>query len=272
MPEVLSRVLTELVLAIAIIASLTGLELIAPVERISIQSRVRGLILRCVGGLAGAALLYIFHRGWAALGVTPLIRIPISGLLGNVIGSGLGLIFADFCGYWNRRFQHRFLWPIHAVHHSITELSAAACYGHFLERGLQFLLFALPLSLVSFEWAPLPFVIVALRSISESYIHSPTKLSLGPASILFVDNRYHRIHHSIEAQHAGKNFGVLLSIWDRMFGTIRVPTAAEWPRTGIVGQPPPRTLVDYLLFPARVISAAPSRMPESPTERPRRSA
>ena len=46
--------------------------------------------------------------------------------------------------------------------------------------------------------------------------------------------QYHRIHHSIEPRHQDKNFGVLLTVWDRLFGTMN-RNYDEYPATGVIG-------------------------------------
>ncbi len=59
----------------------------------------------------------------------------------------------------------------------------------------------------------------------------------------------HRIHHSREPQHFNKNFGVVTSVWDRLFGTAYFPAKDEWPDTGIVNQSEPSTVREFL-FPS----------------------
>jgi hypothetical protein len=51
---------------------------------------------------------------------------------------------------------------------------------------------------------------------------------------VFVTPQYHRIHHSIEPRHQDKNFGNLLTVWDRMFGTMN-RNYDEYPATGVIG-------------------------------------
>ena len=84
------------------------------------------------------------------------------------------------------------------------------------------------------------------------YIHSPVDVHFGPLRKVLVDNRFHRIHHSIEPRHFGKNFGVTFSIWDRIFGTAYDPEPGEWPEVGLANVEPPRSVRDYLLLPFRI--------------------
>jgi sterol desaturase/sphingolipid hydroxylase (fatty acid hydroxylase superfamily) len=84
------------------------------------------------------------------------------------------------------------------------------------------------------------------------YEHSCMRLGLGPLRYIISDNRYHRIHHSIEPQHIGKNFGSFTPTWDIVFGTAHFPTKAQWPQTGLVDQDEPQTILDFLFRPFRV--------------------
>lgn len=81
--------------------------------------------------------------------------------------------------------------------------------------------------------------------------HSSTRLNLGWVRYLFPDNRFHRIHHSVERQHFNKNFGSGSAIWDMLFGTAYYPRAGEWPDVGLSNMGEPRTLREFLLRPFR---------------------
>jgi sterol desaturase/sphingolipid hydroxylase (fatty acid hydroxylase superfamily) len=230
------------------LAVVTAIEWATPIGTFSLRSRLPGFLYWFVGIMLASFTLIAFQSIWALLGIQPLLVVPVNKL-GTIASIAAGIVLADFISYWNHRFQHRFLWSFHAMHHSQTDLHAANGYGHFTDKGFRYLLFAAPLSLVHFEVAGAPFALVLIRELLERYIHSPTTLHMGPLRWIFVDNRYHRIHHSIEPQHFDRNFGILLSVWDRLFGTAYNPAADEWPATGTTGCPPPQSLAGALLFP-----------------------
>lgn len=240
--------------AVFLTAIITAGEFVAPVDRYSLRSRIRGFVFTAINAAAGLMLLALLIQLWEKLGVRPILKLPVNGWTGDVISILLLVLMNDFVTYWNHRFQHRYLWPIHSVHHSQTELHAANGYGHFMERGLRYLVFGIPLSLIGFEFAGTPFVITVMSGVLERYIHSPVSAHLGPLRYILVDNRFHRIHHSLEPQHFEKNFGILFSFWDRIFGTAWEPRAGEWPATGVAGLVPPNSIADYLLYPLRFVS------------------
>ena len=79
----------------------------------------------------------------------------------------------------------------------------------------------------------------ASRTGNEAFRGELRGASLGPLRAWFVDNRYHRIHHSLEERHFDRNFGAFTTLWDRLFGTHYAPEPGEWPDVGLaeVGEP-----------------------------------
>jgi len=104
------------------------------------------------------------------------------------------------------------------------------------------------MSLIHIDGPATPFAVGSFVTLLAIYIHSPTGLHFGPLRKVVVDNRFHRIHHSLEERHFGKNFGICLSIWDHMFGTAYDPRD-EWPAVGVAGVPAPQTVADFLKLP-----------------------
>ena len=157
----------------------------------------------------------------------------------------------DFFFYWAHRFQHRFLWRYHAVHHSIREMNAVNSYHHASEAIVSLLLYTIPTSLIVADLGPgLPFASLAIW-LHIVWIHSPTRADFGPLRALFVDNRFHRIHHSLEERHFDKNFGAFTTVWDRLFGTACFPEPGQWPAVGLAGIDEPRNLREWIDLPAR---------------------
>jgi sterol desaturase/sphingolipid hydroxylase (fatty acid hydroxylase superfamily) len=231
-----------------LLAVVTAVEIVTPVERYSIASRLRGFVFWALTLALGPIGVLAIQTLWSKMGISPVLTLSLSST-GTILGVVAAVVFRDFLAYWNHRFQHRFLWSIHALHHAQTELHAAHGYAHFLEKGFRFLLFALPLSLIQFKFPGTPFAIMLMLELLERYIHSSTTLHMGPLRLIFVDNRFHRIHHSVQQEHFDKNFGILLSFWDRLFGTAYEPAPNEWPATGLEGVNPPGSVFEYIAFP-----------------------
>jgi sterol desaturase/sphingolipid hydroxylase (fatty acid hydroxylase superfamily) len=63
-------------------------------------------------------------------------------------------------------------------------------------------------------------------------VHSNIRTDLGPLRFVFVSPQAHRVHHSIDARHYEHNYGVVFSLWDRLFGT-RWHGRDDYPDTGV---------------------------------------
>jgi len=207
----------------------------------------------------------LYQALWSKLGVKPLLPSLSPGGLPRPLSVAIGAVAAAFVGdfvyYWCHRAQHRFFWRFHAVHHSVRQMSGVAAYHHVSEEAFKVALYALPLALFTTDPYALP-VIGLVLGWQGNYLHSPIRLHLGPLGRLIQDNRFHRIHHSIEPRHFDKNFGVFCTLWDWLFGTAYFPAADEWPRTGLADQPEPESIASYLTAPFRQASRAAA--PEAP--------
>jgi len=66
----------------------------------------------------------------------------------------------------------------------------------------------------------MPVAIAAVLQFHQLIIHSDTGWSFGPLGRIFVSPSFHEVHHSSLEPHLDKNYGGVLSIWDRLFGTL----------------------------------------------------
>lgn len=167
----------------------------------------------------------------------------------------VGIAFAvvqDFFFYWGHRIQHRWLWRWHAPHHAIRNMTAANSWHHWTEILMHGLLVSLPMSLLSPGFGARPFLIGVLLSWQPIYLHSATRLQLGPfLRRIIVDGRFHRIHHSLEPRHFDRNFGAVTPLWDWLFKTAHFPGKDEWPDVGVAGIEDARTIRDWSMMPWR---------------------
>jgi sterol desaturase/sphingolipid hydroxylase (fatty acid hydroxylase superfamily) len=168
----------------------------------------------------------------------------------------IGLVYAaivgDFFYYWVHRVQHAFpiLWKYHSVHHSIERMGAGTGYQHISQPLIESFILTIPASLLV-DPAQAVALTVFIGPVGY-YLHSTSRINAGPLRAILIDNHLHRIHHSREERHFDKNFGVLTSIWDRIFGTAYFPAKDEWPDTGVPGRREPRTIREFLLPSATV--------------------
>ncbi|MGH6980821.1 MAG: sterol desaturase family protein, partial [Stellaceae bacterium] len=166
----------------------------------------------------------------------------------------LAVMFTEFWMYWFHRLQHanRFLWGFHRVHHTVRELNAVNALDHFSDPFFALPWMFLPSMLVfSFDNGPWPYLLVQLVWAHGIFDHAATRLTLGRHLRFFiVDNRFHRIHHSLDPIHFDKNFSTRFTVWDYLFGTAYFPKHDEILDVGIADATAP-TFKDYLAIPER---------------------
>ena len=236
------------------LAILIGLESLAPRAgaKVTVGSRLRAIAFWSVYNVVILLLFDLMWPLWAGFGVKPLLPAlappglprPVSVVIASIAAAYVG----DFFYYWCHRIQHRCFWRFHAIHHSVREMSGITSYHHVSEQVFKFILYMVPLTILTRDPFSVP-ILGSLLSFQGFYIHSPTRINFGPLGRYFVDNRFHRIHHSVETRHFDKNFGIFTTLWDSLFGTAYFPAPDEWPATGVEGLPEPQSVRDYLLAP-----------------------
>jgi sterol desaturase/sphingolipid hydroxylase (fatty acid hydroxylase superfamily) len=150
--------------------------------------------------------------------------------------AGLALVLADGLEYARHRLVHRvsWLWPVHALHHSIDRLHVLkAPRNTLLDMGLRSLLVYLPLAAAGIPPTllllyPLANVIVGPISHSNVELRFPAWLHR-----LVITPPMHRLHHAKEPALSDGNFASLLPLWDMAFGTFHDPTIRPAPPVGI---------------------------------------
>jgi len=223
---------------------------LAVVDRLEQPDRFRGVLFLLAGAVAlallGAAL------GWmkAALGIQPLLSLQY-GFGSPVIASIILSMWLDLQFYTMHRFQHRFFWRFHAVHHTSEHLDWLAAHReHPLDGLLTQLSVNLPAIVLGFSLAQIAWLI-ALRGMWAIFIHSNVRLPLGPLRVLLGAPELHHWHH-VRSPRA-QNFANLAPWTDLLFGTYHRPTGPEtWPLGS--DAPLPRSYLGMLarpVWPAR---------------------
>ena len=201
------------------------------------------------------------HYDWRAFGVSALdlvVRVTLSVVLPLSIATPfvrlayehrvatvaidnwmtvlLLFVGQEFCYYWFHRASHRvrWFWNNHAVHHSPNTLNLSAAFriGVFSKlTGTAF--FFLPL--IWLGVAPRTvFSVLTLNLLYQFWIHATWIPKLGWLEGIFNTPSSHRVHHAANAPYLDANFGGVLIVFDRLFGTY-VPERADLPcRYGLV--------------------------------------
>jgi len=132
------------------------------------------------------------------------------------------LIATDFVWYWYHRLAHEIniLWAVHIVHHqseeyNFTVSARITVLQAFLRGG-----FWCVLPLIGFP-APMIVVMLLVHGLYPFFIHTELIGKLGILEYLLVTPSHHRVHHASNEQYLDKNYGDVLIIWDKLFGTFQ---------------------------------------------------
>ncbi len=150
----------------------------------------------------------------------------------------IGFISLDFYVYWNHRWRHRYniLWNDHVIHHSSEEYNLPVALRQTIGDVLDiyfFLLFpaaffGIPTDVIS--------VLAVVMLFGGFWYHTQLIGKLGFLEKIIVTPSHHRIHHAINPIYLDRNFGGILIIWDKLFGTFQEELPDEKPIYGITRQ------------------------------------
>ena len=133
---------------------------------------------------------------------------------------GTLLLAEDFMFYWMHRIDHycRFFWAVHVTHHSSEEFNLTVGFRSSVFQPLYRFVWFIPLSLIGFDPLDVMFIYAATQ-IYGILIHTKTVGNLGPLELVLSTPSHHRVHHGSNIKYLDKNMGMVLIIWDRLFGT-----------------------------------------------------
>ncbi|MEO5830147.1 MAG: sterol desaturase family protein [Rhodanobacter sp.] len=130
------------------------------------------------------------------------------------------LLFYDFCYYWLHRLGHEvnILWAAHVVHHQSEHYNLSTALRQTGSGVLLGWMFYLPMAIVG---VPLKvFVVVALIDLLyQFWVHTEQIDRLGWFDRVFCSPSNHRAHHAVNDRYLDHNYGGILIVWDRLFGS-----------------------------------------------------
>ncbi|MDX1918457.1 MAG: sterol desaturase family protein [Candidatus Caenarcaniphilales bacterium] len=155
--------------------------------------------------------------------------------LNNLLSWSLLFFGSEFFYYWYHRFAHtvRWFWVEHNVHHTPEKITLSAAYRLGLFGFLAGAwIFNAPLVLLGFH--PLGVVsMIALNLLYQFWLHNDIIPKLGWIEGIFNTPSNHRVHHASNEEYLDKNFGGILMIYDRLFGTYAEEPADQNLKYGI---------------------------------------
>lgn len=188
------------------------------------------------------------QAAFPALAAAPAALAGRVGLGGQVL---LAVLVIDLVSYFRHRLMHtRWLWPVHAIHHSSRRLTWLSTERFHLLNHL--VTATINIVVVRLFFPPVPtFLSSMLRRGYNFFIHSNVRVDYGPLGYLLVSPRFHHWHHSRAAEAIDTNFSTFFSGVDWLFGTFYLPADGSYPAD--LGEPGdiPEDLVAQAAYPFR---------------------
>ncbi len=163
------------------------------------------------------------------------------------------LVLSDFVQWCTHVCLHKFpfLWVFHKVHHSIPSLDWAANFHfHWMEIFVYSTTRALPWAWLGADPSAMFWVFVA-GTFWGHFNHSNLPVDIGPLRYVFNSPHMHQWHHDASDEGGvSKNYGIVLSLWDWLFGTVHWPEDREPQRLGYPGDDEmPQSFGGQMLWP-----------------------
>ncbi|MBL22642.1 MAG: hypothetical protein CMM48_01955 [Rhodospirillaceae bacterium] len=212
------------------------------------QALMMGIAPRLISKLALATLLFEGLHVW--FNGRPVILPEAPGWTIAALFTVSVFLLDDATKYFVHRALHRwpFLWAFHQVHHSAETLTPFTVFRAHPMEAVIFTLRTVIVQAVTISGflfffgtrADLMTVLGAnvflfvFNAAGSNLRHSHIWITYGPFLERFlISPAQHQIHHSVDVQHHDRNFGVVLAIWDWMFGTLALAGKKQKLRFGI---------------------------------------
>ena len=147
----------------------------------------------------------------------------------------LAFVIMDFFRFFQHYLFHKikFLWRFHRLHHSaevLTPFTLNRVHPVELLAGMGRTAISIALSSALYVWlfqAPLQGMEILgvnllgflFNCAASNLRHSHFPFSFGVLEHIFISPSQHQIHHSNDPIHYNKNYGICLSVWDKLFGS-----------------------------------------------------
>jgi sterol desaturase/sphingolipid hydroxylase (fatty acid hydroxylase superfamily) len=186
----------------------------------AIASLSQGLLSQVV-----AACTQLFQVGLYAAAYPHVALLRDAPLWSHWPGWLLALLLYDLCDYWLHRVSHEsaVFWAAHAVHHQSQCMNLSTALRQEPAYALLGWAFYLPMAVVGVP--PALYAAAGLAVLLyQFWIHTEHVGALGWFDRVFSSPSNHRVHHAINDACLDKNYGAMLVLWDRLFGSFHAET------------------------------------------------
>ena len=176
-----------------------------------------GMLSQVAGVLSKVLTVGIYTAVYQAAAL-----VPDMAFWSTWYGVALALVFYDLCYYWLHRAGHEvaLFWAAHVVHHQSQQYNLSTALRQTSSGAFFGWIFYLPMAVAGVP--PLIFGIVALIDLLyQFWVHTEQVGKLGWFDRVFCSPSNHRVHHAVNDAYVDKNYGGILMVWDRLFGSFR---------------------------------------------------
>lgn len=199
----------------------------------TLANLVTGASYKITDGIAITLFITVCYDYVAQFGLQLNPELTVLSVLATIIAT-------DFFMYWYHLVQHkiRWFWVIHVTHHSSSNMNlSTALRQNFIgavNGGWVFLW--LPLALIGFDknWA---LIAIEANLIYQFFQHSEVFDAPKWFGKVFNTPSHHRVHHGSNPDQIDRNFGGVLIIWDKLFGTFQAEETAGEIKYGVARMP-----------------------------------
>lgn len=138
--------------------------------------------------------------------------------------------------FWLEHFvdhRVRLFWAVHVTHHSSDEYNLSTGFRSSVLMPFYRYLYFIPLALLGFD----PVHIFFMYALTQTYgilVHTQSIKRLPRwIEYVLVTPSHHRVHHASNVPYLDKNMGMVLIVWDRIFGTFAPELPEEPPVYGL---------------------------------------
>ncbi len=173
----------------------------------------------------GSQLSKVMLIGWQVFWVGffaqwRVATLSASTFWGSVALSIAAFVATDFCYYWMHRMMHerKTLWAFHLVHHSSPWMNLTTSYRLNWLSPLVAIFFYAPLGVLGFSAEHIGASLV-VGLLYQFWLHTKAIGTVPWVEGVLNTPSAHRVHHGKNPEYLDKNYGGVLMVWDRLFGT-----------------------------------------------------
>ncbi len=129
-------------------------------------------------------------------------------------------LLQDFAYYVLHLVDHksRVFWAVHITHHNSELFNISTGFRSSVFEPLYRYMFFSPLAFLGFNpWHIM--VVYAIVQVYGTWVHTKTIKNMGILEYILVTPSHHRVHHACNIRYLDKNMGMMLIVWDKLFGT-----------------------------------------------------